>query len=119
MTFSNRALDKNGDYTFGSGLSNFLIDSPEAVAQAVQTRLKLWEGEWFLDTTEGTPYVGGILGKYTQGLADTLIKERILATAHVAGIASYSGVYDGNARNYAISATINTDFGDANIYGAF
>ncbi|MGE4978545.1 hypothetical protein AB8914_22915, partial [Yersinia enterocolitica] len=30
-----RREDENGDYTFGQGDNTFLINSPEAVAQAV------------------------------------------------------------------------------------
>ncbi|MBZ8873882.1 hypothetical protein H5S67_26565, partial [Escherichia coli] len=49
-----RREDADGDYTFGSGDDTWLINSPEAVAQAVKTRFELWYGQWFLDTTEGT-----------------------------------------------------------------
>ncbi len=50
-----RREDENGDYSFGQGDATFLTDTPEAVAQAVKTRLALWRGQWFLDTEEGTP----------------------------------------------------------------
>lgn len=52
-----RREDADGDYTFGSGDDTWLINSPEAVAQAVKTRFELWYGQWFLDTTEGTPWI--------------------------------------------------------------
>ncbi|SUP81231.1 Uncharacterised protein [Yersinia pseudotuberculosis] len=58
-----RREDESGDYTFGQGDNTFLIDSPEAVAQAVKTRFELWRGQWFLDLTEGTPYIQSVLGK--------------------------------------------------------
>jgi len=57
-----RRLDVNGDMSFGAGVSNFLINSPEAVAQAVMTRLKLFQGEWFIDTEIGVPYNTKVLG---------------------------------------------------------
>ena len=37
-----RREDADGDYTFGSGDDTWLINSPEAVAQAVKTRFELW-----------------------------------------------------------------------------
>lgn len=40
-----------------------LVNSPEAVAQAIKTRFLLWYGQWFLDTTEGTPWIQSVLGK--------------------------------------------------------
>lgn len=46
-----RREDTEGDYTFGSGDDTWLINSPEAVAQAVKTRFALWYGQWFLDKT--------------------------------------------------------------------
>jgi hypothetical protein len=39
--------------TLWQGDDTWLINSPEAVAQAVKTRFELWYGQWFLDTTEG------------------------------------------------------------------
>ena len=114
-----RAQDINNDYTFGSGINNFLQNTPDAVAQAVQTRLKLWSGEWFLDVTEGTPYLSGILGKYTNDTVDQLIKQRILETQGVKSILDYQGVYNGDNRSYTVSATIDTVYGSTDIYGAF
>ena len=114
-----RQLDENGDFTIGSGSANYLQNSPEAVAQAVQTRLKLWEGEWFLDISEGTPYLNGIVGKYTSDTIDQLIQRRMLKTQGVKSIISYQGLYNGEDRSYTVTATIDTDFGTADIYGAF
>ena len=89
-----RKLDANGDYTFGRSQANFLVNSPEAVAQAIQTRLALWEGEYFLDTSKGTPYWTQILGTGTWALYDQAIKDRILGTTGVLQIASYQSDYD-------------------------
>ena len=75
-----RKLDANGDYSFGAQQADFFVDSPEGVAQAVQTRLGLFTGEWFLDTTDGTPWRTEVLGKYTQDSYDAVIKDRILTT---------------------------------------
>lgn len=63
-----RREDADGDYTFGSGDDTWLINSPEAVAQAVKTRFELWYGQWFLDTTEGTPWSQSVLGRQNRKL---------------------------------------------------
>ena len=60
-----RKLTENGDYAFGRGGADMHADTPEAVGQAVLTRLRLFAGEWFVDLKEGTPYVPGVLGKHT------------------------------------------------------
>lgn len=107
-----RALDLNGDYTFGRGRSEFLENTPEAVAQAVQTRLRLITGEWFLDQEEGTPYPTKILGYNTATTFDQAIQERILGTAGVDRIVSYSSVVEN--RNLTVTATISTIYGPVN-----
>lgn len=100
---------KNGDMTFGSGGANFLVNNPDAVAQAVLTRLKLVEGEWFLDTTEGTPYKTQILGYGTKGHYDPAIRDRILGTEGVRSILSYSSSVIN--RRLTVNATIDTIYG--------
>ena len=64
--------------TFGQGGANFLVDSPAAVAQCVVTRLRLWEGEWYLALDEGTPYFQDVLGQYNPGLAAAVVQDRIV-----------------------------------------
>lgn len=112
-----RALSPDGDYTFGQGNSNFLINSPDAVAQAVMTRLLLMQGEWFLDITEGTPYGTKILGTGTSPFYDQAIRERILGSQGVIGIASYSSNVQN--RKLSVEATINTIYGATTIQQVF
>lgn len=107
-----RALDANGDHQFGrAGL--FLVDSPQAVAQAVLTRLRLWTGEWFLDNEEGTDYANRILGYGTQGTRDVEIKERILNTPGVRSILAYQSAMNGRVFN--VTTVIDTAFGTVTV----
>lgn len=106
-----RKLSASGDYTFGHGVSDFHIDTPEAVGQAVKTKLLLWREEWFLDTTEGTPYLTEILGKNQQGAYDLAIRERILDTTGVKEILSYLSELDRATRALVVTATIDTIYG--------
>lgn len=110
-----RALDTTGDMSFGRGAANFLVNTPDAVAQAVKTRLLLLRGEWFLDVSEGTPYSTEVLGTGTQPLYDMAIRERILGTEGVVEITRYSSALDRNARSLAITATISTKYGATEI----
>lgn len=109
-----RALDAVGDYSFGRGTSEILVNSPECVAQAVKTRLLLAQGEWFLDDQEGTPYATQILGTGTAGLYDAAIRKRILDTPGVTGILNYQSHRD-QARALTVACTINTLYGVAPI----
>lgn len=106
-----RALSPTGDYTFGQGEANFLINSPAAVAQSVLTRLRLWEGEWFLDQTVGTPYTQQILGYNTENIRDLAIQQEVLNTPGVTSITNYSSSVDPNTRALTVTMSINTQYG--------
>jgi hypothetical protein len=108
-----RKLDSAGDYTLG-GSDAFLIDSPQTVAQAILTRLRLLKGEWFLDLSDGTPYSDEVFGKQN-GSSDAAIKQRILATPGVTSLLSYSSSYDGTTRVLTVTATVVTQYGQATI----
>lgn len=108
-----RTLSASDDYTFGQRA--FLVDSPEAVGQAVLTRLRLARGEWFLDTTEGTPYQQEILGMGRVATYDAAIIERILGTPGVTELVSYSSNLDRRTRAATVEAVINTQYGQATV----
>lgn len=105
-----RKLDMNGDYSFGHGKQDFFIDNPAAVAQAIKTRLKLFQGEWFYDTTAGTPWNTQVLGTGTLGLYDSAIKSVITKTQGVVALVSYNSTLDRLKRVLTISATVQTQF---------
>ena len=110
-----RQLDAAGDYQLG-GAAAFLVNSPETVAQAVLTRLNLSQGEWFIDVTDGTPWMQDILGKRKQGRnPDAAIKQRILGTPGVNSLTAYSSSYDGVTRKLNVTAMLDTIYGAATI----
>lgn len=101
-----RMLDANDDYVFGQGPSEFLVDSPQAVLQAIRTRFRLFEGEFFIDTSAGTPWFTDILGENTQPLYDAAIQERILATIGVASLSEYASVLNKDSRGLSVQARV-------------
>lgn len=112
-----RKLDENGDMVFGHQQFDFYRDNPEAVAQAVKTRLMLWLEEWYLDTEDGTPWQDGIIGKGTDITADALIRARILGTQGVLSIVdgTYSSTLNRDTRRLPVSCTIDTAYGSAQV----
>lgn len=110
-----RALDVNGDYTFGQGSDNFLVDSPACVAQAVRTALLLWKGEWYLDTTAGMPWATDVLGTGTDSLYDEAIKAKIQSVQGVTDIVNYSSSLNTATRALIVDCTIDTLYGQANV----
>lgn len=105
-----RELTSTGDTTIFSGFTRFLVNSPECVAQAVLTRLRLWQGQWFLDSTVGVPYETQVLGFGTAASRDVAIQTSIINTPGVNQILSYSSSLDAQ-RKLHIEVTLNTIYG--------
>ena len=106
-----RKLDAKGDYTIGRQAGNFFANSAATVAQAVQSRLALFLGEWFLDTSVGTPYNSQILGAGKIAYYDMAIQEIILGTHGVTQITSYASSVNPVTRAATVNATISTIYG--------
>lgn len=109
-----RAFRPDGDYDFGSGRP-LLVDSPQCVAQAVMTRLNLQTGEWFLDSNEGTPYDGQILGHNTAATRDLALRIRILETPGVVQIDEYLSFVDPTDRTMVMACSVDTLYGTADV----
>lgn len=107
-----RALDANGDMVFGAGAATFLIDSPQAVVQCVLTALKLFQGEWFLDTTAGVPWNTQVLGINPQSSYDNAIKNAIHAATGVSALTAYSSSLDKATRVLTVTASGTSPYGD-------
>ncbi|WJV25926.1 MULTISPECIES: hypothetical protein [Pseudomonas] len=104
-----RRLDENGDIvTQGQQF----IAGREEIAQTVLTRLRLFLGEYFRDTTDGTPWYEQILGKFTSlSSAEAALRARIANTPGVIRLTSFSADFDINTRRYSVTAGILTEFG--------
>jgi len=91
-----RKLDANGDMIFGGNSNDFYTDA-DAVGQAVYTSLKLLQGEWWEDTSQGLPLFQNILGLSGSPnhihAVDMLIQEVILDVQGVVQITSFSSSY--------------------------
>lgn len=108
-----RKLTADGDMRLGRGASDFYADSADGVAQNVVTRLALWQGTWFIDTDEGTPWLQRVLGKRTA--VEAIIRNRILQTPGVRELTSFQAILDPDTRRISVQATITTDYGSATI----
>lgn len=96
-----------------------LADSPECVAQAVVTRLRLLAGEWFVDLQEGIPLPTHVLGKHTPQTYDPIIRARILKTEGVAALVRYESLFDTETRRLTVNATLRTVYGTATLHEVF
>lgn len=109
-TITVRALNsQTWDPQYGQGTSNFLVDLP-AVAQIVNSRMRMLEGEWFQNTSEGTPLFQSLLGQaITLQAVGLILCERILGSPYVTAINSF-GV-NASGRTFAFTASVQTAFG--------
>ena len=105
-----RRLDENGDIVT-SGVQ--FITEREEIAQTIRTRLRLFLGEYFRNSQDGTPWFQDILGKgSTLTNKDAAIKRRIVQTDGVLQILTYDADYDINTRQYTVSGSVLTTFGE-------
>lgn len=108
-----RLLDSNGDITT-SGRQ--FTTEVEEVAQTVQTRLRLYLGEYFRDVTDGTPWWESILGKQgTLSSKEAIIKNRIVRTEGVTKLIEFKTDFDINTRAYTVTAGILTQYGSTTV----
>lgn len=105
----------DGDYSFGQGDATWLTNSPEAVAQAIKTRFLLWRGQWFLDTTEGTPWIQSVLGKQKPEVYSMAIRQRILETTGVSSLTDFDTTLNSSSRRVIFTATVETIYGTTTV----
>ena len=80
--------------------------------QRVIETLKLWRGEWFLDTTRGVPYTDEVFRRpAVAGLISSAISSRIRAVDGVRGVPSVTSTFDPATRFYSLQARVSTDEG--------
>jgi hypothetical protein len=94
----------------------------DAVAQAIQTRLLLFEGEWWENLLEGTPLFQQILGYRRQtgtgqDLATTALTTRIMGTPYVSAVTNVQVQFNPTTRSFNYAATVYTSFGTISISG--
>lgn len=117
-TISVRQLDANHDPVYGAGQNNFLYNL-DAVIQIVQTRLLLFQGEWFKNLNDGLALFQSILGNYGGGknpdIINNLIQARIVGSPYVTGITNIITQYNTQNRSFSFNCTVNTQFGSFQI----
>jgi len=102
-----RPLSPTGDYTIGQP---WYVNNTNAVAQAIKTRLNLWLAEWFIDTSDGTPWLTQVFGPRASRNPDAAIRQRILQTPGVTGLVSYQSTYFGATRQIQVQAQVQTQY---------
>jgi hypothetical protein len=118
-----RRLDSNHDFCFGRGFGDYLEDqvsSPDAIAQAIKTRLLLFLGEWWKDLRDGLPLWQKILGSRVKNKAilDKILIDRIQGLKlpdnryAITAVKEITSEFDSETREYSFSCRVDTVFGE-------
>lgn len=100
-----RALDRNHDWTFGAGKSNYLSDDP-AIGLNIQTRILSWLGDCFFDRSAGVDWLNRMGLKNQQDLLTQEIRLIILQSFGVTQLLNFNMVI--SDRNISIEYNITT-----------
>lgn len=80
-----------GDLYLENGTVRLTRDLREEVMQELYIRLRFFQGEWFLDRTQGLPYRQSILGKKTPlSILSQIFKSVLTSCPGVRSILSFS-----------------------------
>lgn len=107
-----RSLDNNGDWTFGSGASNYLLDNG-AIALNIETRLKSFLNDCFFASNEGLDWWNFLDKGYNEEM-ENAVTVCIAGSYGVIAINSYEMVNDVQ-RNYKFTYNIETIFSSSYI----
>lgn len=95
-----RALDSNGDWTFGKGLNDYK-SGIDAVRQNIQTRLSSFLGDCFFDSLAGIDWFNFLGSKNTVAL-ELAIRAVIMNTDEVEALVSVNSLLNEVTRDLAI-----------------
>lgn len=90
-----------------------LVSGRDAIAQAIENRLRTFRGEWFLDGSIGVPYLEQVLGRKQPNLAavEQTLRSEILAVSGVTAITSFALTLDRATRALSGRFTAATEVG--------
>lgn len=101
-------LWQNGDVV----LTAPTADGTDQTKQLICNRLRLYLGEWFLDTTQGTPWLQQVFVKNTdRALIDAALQDVILGTPGVVVLTQYQATAYPAERRYTVTFTVTTQTG--------
>tara|TARA_R100000657_G_C4661112_1_gene104885 strand:- start:96 stop:440 length:345 start_codon:yes stop_codon:yes gene_type:complete len=97
------------DWKFGKGKADYLTGS-EAIAQNVRTRLKSFTDDWFLDMSDGVPWVTLLSETGTERRILRAIERTVLQTEGVVSMSDLEIVAKDQNRKARIAFTYTDVF---------
>jgi hypothetical protein len=110
--YTNDLVIENDDFKTTTTLA-------ESLRQRLSITLKTWQGEWFQDTTYGTPYIQSILGKpRTQEEVDAIFLSIIGEyNAEILSVNSFNSNFDRRTRNFDLDFDVTALDGSTLSFG--
>lgn len=102
-------LDTAGDLDLSTNDLQ-LVDGVEAIRQELQIRYRFFLGEWFLDPTEGVPYIRDVLKKSpNESQVRAMLAEVARSTPGVAQVDGIDLDLDNATRTLTVSLQLTAD----------
>ena len=109
-------LDVNGDLVIDTDI--YLTKGINAVAQGIELRIKLFQGEWFADLDAGVPYWQDILGqKYEPIKIQAAFRDEILDAPGAEELVFLNSEFSGQTRLLNINWEVSTGLEGEEING--
>ena len=107
---TNLALDKTTNDLIKPSQGQYRVSEGRYTVQQCRSRLKVWLGEWQLDTSQGWINYDDFGRNYDQFDIETRARQVILGTVGVQSIESMDVLYSN--RNLSITFTASTIYGE-------
>jgi len=107
-----RALDINGDWTFGKGQNDYKTGL-DALIQEIQTKVLCFLGDCFFDLATGLDWFS-LLGGKDQVALNLAVSARILNVEGVTGVKNVSVNLESTSRNITVTYQVQSVFGPVN-----
>lgn len=89
-----------------------IVDRQDAVKENIKQRLRLFLGEWFLDTASGIPYYQDVLKKNPNPvIVQGVFQDAIINTPGVLELLDFQLNYSRSARTLEITFSVRTTTG--------
>lgn len=95
----------DGDLALKPGRRGLLLATAgDKIVQNIKQRLEMFEGEWFLDLSKGTPYYRSILGQKPRSIPviKSVFRQRVADTAGVVEVLSVEASFDSTRRKLTV-----------------
>ena len=103
-----KLVPDGSDILIENNTLKYVVDQEE-IRQALIERLKLFKGEWFLNTSIGVPYFQEIIGKNRNiNSIATIFKNVILQTVGVIKLIEFELSLNDKTRELSLSFGVNT-----------